>query len=191
MLPSEKDDELLWDIARNPISGITNRYARLSWNSKTGHAVTRRLLARKLVSFEHVITPTARIKVLRLTIDGRAHLHEQGAGLPAQPRGGVVHEYWRHVLKERLIRKGYAVEEEAEVGSAQAVDLCAVKGGEIIYIEIETGKSAIESNVRKCLPLSGRVAFFFTSLALSETHPKLPVGFLRWTPLDLQGKEPF
>jgi len=187
---SEKDDALLRDIVRNPISGITDRYARLAWNPKTGHTVTRRLLARKLVSFEHVATPTARIKILRLTVDGRAHLHEQGLSLPAQPRGGVVHEYWRHILKQRLVKKGYAVLEEFDVGDGQAVDLKATKAGRDLYIEIETGKSDIDSNAKKCLLLAGTVAFFFTSSALSESI-ELPERFLRWTPQDLEKGEPF
>jgi hypothetical protein len=188
---SEKDDELLRDIAKNPISGIAERYSRLFWNPKTGNAVTRRLLARELVAFEHVVTPTGRIKILRLTVDGRAHLHELGFPLPPQPRGGVVHEYWRHILKHRLMQKGYRVQEEFDIGGGQAVDLHATKAGQSLFIEIETGKSDIASNITKCSSLSGAVAFFFTSAALSESCPELPVGFFRWTPLDLQGREPF
>jgi len=187
---SDKDDALLRDIAKNPISGITQRYSRLAWNPKTGHSVTRRLLARKLVAFEYVVTPNARIKILRLTIDGRAHLHELGVTLPAQSRGGVVHEYWRHVLKQCLLKKGYAVQEEFDIGNGQAVDLFARKEAKTLYIEIETGKSDIASNIRKCLPLLGAIAFFFTSVALSESH-ELPLRFLRWTPHNLQGKDPF
>jgi hypothetical protein len=187
---SDKEELLLRDIALHPISGISERYARLTWNPKTGLAVTRRLLARRLVVFEEVSTATARIKILTLTIDGRAHLHDRGAVLPPRPKGGIAHEYWRHVLTQRLRRKGYTVHAEHAVGEGRAVDLYARKDTTAIYIEIETGESDIPSNIAKCRALAGTVLFFFTSRPLCAMHP-VPGRFLALTPEDLQDSDPF
>jgi hypothetical protein len=185
LIAEDKDDLLLRDIAFNPISGIVERYARLSWNAKTGHTVTRRLLARRLVAFEQVSTAKARLKILTLTVDGRAYLHEQGLTLPPKARGGIEHEYWRHTLKERFVTKGYEVQAEHLIGDGQAVDLYATKRGVHFYVEIETGKSDIQSNIQKCGSLNGTVIFFFTSPALSERHSALPENYIALGPQDL------
>jgi hypothetical protein len=186
---SEKDDALLRDIAAHPISGITTRYARLGWNPYTGNAVTRRVLARHLAVFSPVVTPTARVKILTLTVDGRVHLHEQGVVVAPKAKGGVEHEYWRHILRERLLKKGYTVHEEYPVENSQAVDLYAEKPGRILYIEVETGKSDIAANINKCKALNGIVVFFLIAPAVSAIP--LPANMLRLTPVDLERGDPF
>jgi hypothetical protein len=182
---TEKEEMLLRDVGRNPISAITQRYMRLGWNPKTGHALTRRLLARKLVTFEAVSTPTARVKILTLTTDGRAHLHDQGIELPRRGRGGIEHEYWRHKIKQHLTKQGYDVREEYCVSDSQAVDLRATKQQRILYIEVETGKSDIAANLKKCAALDGTVIFFFTDARLSERQQGWPPHVRRLTPTDL------
>jgi len=37
--PTEREEALLHDVAQHPISTITQRYERLSWNAKTGNAI--------------------------------------------------------------------------------------------------------------------------------------------------------
>ena len=45
---------------------------------------------------------------------------------------------------------GYTVEEEVSIGDGKAVDLVATKDSKRIAIEVETGKSDVDENVRKC-----------------------------------------
>ncbi len=46
---------------------------------------------------------------------------------------------------------GYQVEVEKSIGDGRAIDLVARKDGREIAVEIETGASDLEENVRKCL----------------------------------------
>jgi hypothetical protein len=78
-------------------------------------------------------------------------------------RGGGEHEYWRHVLKDLLLKHGYAVTEEYSVGEGKAVDLYAVLNDSVFFIEIETGASDVIENFRKCQALKGKLIFFFTN----------------------------
>lgn len=46
--------------------------------------------------------------------------------------------------------KGYDVRKEVQIGHGKTVDSVATKGDERITIEVETGKSDVDENVRKC-----------------------------------------
>ena len=92
-----------------PINYITQRYERLGWSPRAGTQTKGALLAKGLCSFEAVRTPTARVKILRLTDQGREYLRDQGIKLPRQRQGGTVHEYWRHIISETLRRQAYTV----------------------------------------------------------------------------------
>jgi len=120
-------------------------------------------------------------------MDGRAYLHERGITIAAQLRGGIVHEYWRDVLKEWLCKHGFEVTEEHRIDLDASVDLHGTKNGGDIYVEIETGHSDIPANVQKCLRLQGTVIFFFTSRALASKTSKtlLPARFTVMTPDNL------
>ena len=54
------------------------------------------------------------------------------------------------VVTKRYQARGYKVEKEVPVGEGKAIDLVARKGNESIAIEIETARSDIEGNMRKC-----------------------------------------
>ncbi len=55
----------------------------------------------------------------------------------------------RNLLQGITDQKGYMVEKEVPIGEKKAVDLVARKGNDRIAIEIETGKSDFEENIRK------------------------------------------
>ncbi|MDN4175961.1 hypothetical protein QWY28_23655, partial [Nocardioides sp. SOB77] len=62
----------------------------------------------------------------------------------------LVHEYWKRWYARRLEGEGYRVKLEApRVGGR--VDVLALKGGKQTAIEVETGKSNVVANVKKCL----------------------------------------
>jgi len=61
------------------------------------------------------------------------------------------HQYWKKKVSDKLHSQGYTVHEEYPIGGGKAIDLVAEKDGKRIAIEIETGKSDVEGNIRKCL----------------------------------------
>ena len=84
--------------------------------------------------------------MLRLTAAGA-----EGLGLKKQPIDGARHEsdahwYWKTKLAEELRERRYTVAIEKE-----GADLVLEKDGERIAIEVETGKSDAEANVRRNL----------------------------------------
>jgi len=176
----EKETTLLLDIVVQPISTITARYYRLGWNPKTGNDAKDALFQHGLVYFDGVVTPTGRIKILSLTKKGRERLQRDRHTLPAGRSSGATHEYWRHMIKERLSAQGYTVTEEHAIGDGRAADLRATKGQHEIFLEIETGNSDIASNIAKYNGLKGAVVFFFTTNALAQQHVARLTGEHRW-----------
>jgi hypothetical protein len=153
-----------------PISPITQRYDRLGWNAKTGNAIKDQVIGKGLAFFETVSTPTARVKILSLTEPGMAHLAGVGVDLQRTRHGGAEHEYWKWAIRSRLERQGYAVTEEYPVGEGKTVDLRATRGAEVLWVEVETGRSDIPANIAKCRALSGRVVFVFTDAQTRDQY---------------------
>jgi hypothetical protein len=147
--PMERD--LLADIAKYPLAVVTERYARLGWNARTGTGIKRTLLAKGLIEQEKVSVPNGSVTLLKVTEKGRGLLASQGVEVKALPKNASLeHEYWKKLVAEEYRGKGYTVEEEVPIGEGKAVDLVVTKEGKRIAIEIETGKSDVEGNVRKC-----------------------------------------
>ncbi|MFG0252522.1 MAG: hypothetical protein ACF8NJ_06575 [Phycisphaerales bacterium JB038] len=94
---------------------------------------------------------TTRLRLLRLTSRARRLLNlpeAQGAG--GRRRESIAHEYWKNWYAAQLKAQGYLVQIEApRVGGR--VDVLAEKGGKRVAVEIETGKSDADANVRNCL----------------------------------------
>lgn len=174
---SDREELLLQDIAMQPITPITQRYERLRWNPKTGNATKDSVIQKGLAIFESVSTPNAQVKILSLTEEGENYLRSQNITIPSTRRGGAEHEYWKWAIKNRLSKQGYNVTEEHPVGGGKTVDLHAQRGSEVIWIEVETGRSDILANFEKCRALSGRKLFIFTSTQLrGEYATRLPDG---------------
>jgi len=192
LVVSDREHALLMDVARQPISYITHRYQRLGWTTRTGNATKDVVIAKGLATFEAVPTPTGQIKILQLTPDGATYLSSQGVALPSGRRGGAAHEYWRHVVMEKLRELNFEVTAEYPIGEGKTVDLSGTKPGRVIYVEIETGRSDIPANVQKCAELDGTVVFFFTSQALAQEYASvLPRDALVLTPETLSVLETF
>ena len=144
----EVEREFLEDVNKFPVSSVTERYRRLKLNSSRGDRIKRKLVEAGLVKEKG-------------TVDGRKivllELTEKGALiLGLNPRkswrqGGVEHQYWVKKVAEDYRQKGYHVEEEVSIGEGKTVDIVAEKDGKQIAIEVETGKSNVEKNIRNCL----------------------------------------
>jgi hypothetical protein len=167
---SAREKELLLDVARQPISTITDRYARLGWNAKTGNTVKDVLLDKGLATFDPVTTPTGQVKILSLTEQAREILERDGITLARTRHGGPEHEYWKFVIADRLRKRGFTVTEEYAVGGGKTVDLYAVRGEEHVFVEVETGRSDIGANATKCAALRGSVLFVFTDAQVRDEH---------------------
>jgi hypothetical protein len=150
-LMSMEERSLLRDIAENPLSVVTERYGRLGWNVYAGTAVKRKLLERGLVEQEKIGVPQGSVTLLKVTETGMGLLASWGVDVKALPKNASLeHEYWKKLVAEDYRRKGFTVEEEVPIGGGRAVDLVASKEGRRIAIEIETGMSDAEGNVKKC-----------------------------------------
>jgi len=167
---SDQERALLVDIAGHQISYITQRYRRLGWNPKTGNEVKDAVIEKGLGRFEEVARPNGMIKILRLTPEGQDHLSSLGIAIPHGHRGGSTHEYWRFVLRSKLVECGYAVTEEQHLGAGRAVDLYATNGEREIFAEIETGRADVHGNIEKCRDLPGVVLFLFTARDLRDRY---------------------
>jgi hypothetical protein len=165
-----REAELLHDVARQPISTITDRYTRLGWNAKTGNAIKDALLDKGFATFDPVTTPTGQVKILSLTQQAREHLEKAGITLARLRHGGPEHEYWKFVVADRLRKHGFTVTEEYALGGGKTIDLYAVRGERRVFIEVETGRSDIPANASKCTTVTGSVLFVFTDARVREEH---------------------
>jgi len=146
---SERD--LLVDIAKHPLAVVTERYARLGWNARTGTGIKRTLLEKGLIEQEKFSVPNGSVTLLKVAGKGKSLLASWGIKVKALPKNASLeHEYYKHLVADEYRRKGYIVEEEVPIGDGKMVDLVATKDGKRIAIEVETGKSDVEGNVKKC-----------------------------------------
>lgn len=142
---------LLLDIVEHPLSVLTERFNRLGWNPRMGTETKRMLVEKHLAEQEKVSTPNGSVVLLKPTEEGRSLLATWGIEVKALPKNASLeHEYFKELVARRYQEQGYEVQKEVPIGQGRAVDLVATKGSERIAIEIETGKSDIEGNVRKC-----------------------------------------
>jgi hypothetical protein len=173
----DRERELVLDIARHPISMVTDRYQRLGWNRNTGNQIKNAVLHQKLAEFLTVELRPGRVMLLTLTPAGEELVHAAGETVTRSGRAGMEHEFWRQRLKERCERRRYQVTEEYHLGDGKRVDLMAQKGERRFLIEIETGKSDVHANVAKCTATGATTIVFFTAATQD-----LPEGVVVLTP---------
>lgn len=170
---SERDTQLLRDVAEHPISTITKRYERLGWNYKTGNIVKDGVIEKGLATFDPVVTPTGQVKILSLTDRACDILEQTGVRVARSRHGGAEHEYWKFVVAERLREQGFSVTDEYPVGSGKTVDVYAVRGDQRLIVEVETGRSDIVANVTKCAGQDAEIAFVFTNAQVRSAHEEM------------------
>lgn len=137
----------LEDVWQHPHDGVKQRYQRLGLSGDKGNRLKEHLVHAGWLEAELVPLGTTRKLLLGLTPAAKKSLGITSGGGPHE---GVAHAYWKHVCAERFKEEGWRVEIEAKrIGGY--VDVLAMRDGERIGIEIETGKSDIVANVRNCL----------------------------------------
>jgi DNA-binding MarR family transcriptional regulator len=150
--PARAEELLLRDIAEDRSSSTTERYMRLGLNAYQGNKARESLILKGLIEAKDMPTRTGRVKLLELTTKGIELVRALGmnTGLSCR-KGGPEHEYMKDRVARDFRSRGYQVIEEYPLGKGKATDLVAVKDGQRIALEIETGKSDAVYNVRKNL----------------------------------------
>ncbi len=144
-----QERDFLKDVWQHTTSSITERYSRLSFSSCFGNKLQNSLFNSDFISSSIVILPRGRIKILKLTEKGKKVL---GINTGESDRhGGPEHRYWAKRIADHLKVKGYGVTQEVPVGGGKTIDIVATRNSKRIAFEIETGKSDVAANVRKCL----------------------------------------
>jgi hypothetical protein len=162
----------LRDVHERPTSSVTDRYRRLSLSSRRGNSLQSSLLSRSLISSTSIKLPTGQTKLLELKEEGR-----QALGInenTTSRQGGPLHRYWVHRIAEHLRASCSNVRIEVPVGGGKTIDVVAERNGKRTAYEIETGKSDVPGNVRKCLEVGiNRVVIVALTRHVQETLERL------------------
>jgi DNA-binding MarR family transcriptional regulator len=135
---SDDARRILKDVIENPFTPLTERYERFSSRYK-GNKAKDDLLDSGVVIERTVSTGDGRLKLLELTEKGRTYLENQDTEIEHEGRGGIIHRYWQHRIKDRFEQAGWTA--EIEVFDAD------------IYVHLDTVELAVEvamgDNVRE------------------------------------------
>jgi len=163
---------LLRDIWENPNSSIRQRYDRLNVSVWTGNKIQQELISKGMISCLNLPFYKGGVKGLLLTSEG-----EKALGITtsrSNRNGSPEHRYWLRAVAEHLKTQEYEVTEEAPIGGGKTIDVLAVKNGERIAFEIETGKSDIKANLNKVKNVGfDRIVFVATSATAVSTCQKV------------------
>lgn len=140
---SNVEEEALWrDISAFLWCGLAERFGRLGFSWARGERLKKDLVARGLLQEIPVRLATGRLKLVLPTEQGRRLMEGLGLSPPAfANNAGPEHEYWKHRVAENLRRAGWKTSCEVPLSNGQVVDVLALRGGERLAVEIETGKS--------------------------------------------------
>jgi hypothetical protein len=146
---TEEEKKLLIDVMEYAISGIAERYKRLSFSVYKGNRIRDTLISKELLNSYSLSTFEGRVNYLDLTEMGEKALREMGYKIEKKREGGPEHEYWKYRIAENLSRKGFGIEIESPLGEGKTIDIVAQRDDRRIAIEIETGKSDVLMNISK------------------------------------------
>ncbi len=135
------------DVIEHEDDGVKARYKRLGWSIDKGNRLKCRLIKHGWLNSEIVRVGNSRKLLLKLTNKAQEAL---GINMKGQDRASLVHEYWKRYYARHYENQGYNVKLEAPCSGGK-VDVLAYKPGKRIGIEVETGKSNVIVNVRRCL----------------------------------------
>lgn len=136
---SEDAERLLEDVVEHPFKELSERYEEMSSVGK-GHQAKTELVNAGLVVERRVQTKTDdRLKLLEFTDRGRDYVEEQGIEVDFRGRGGVVHRYWQHKIKEVFDKLGW----KAKLEVFDADVYVNMRGVELV-IEVAMGENQRE-----------------------------------------------
>jgi len=135
---SNEADHLLKDVVENPFKALTKRYDRFSSRYKGNKAKDELIDAGVL--FERQVKTVDRKKLLELTDKGRDYIENQlDLDAKHRGRGGVIHRYWQHRIKEAFEDAGwYAFLEKFDA------DVYVNMGNSELVVEVAMGNNPRE-----------------------------------------------
>jgi hypothetical protein len=141
----------LHDIISQPLSATVTRYHRLHLSRRRGDAIRRFLIANHLIEPIRIATRTGQVVLYQLTDAGRITCNDLGLGQAAKQQESLEHRYWVEQAARYYENQGFIVTREYAVKGNGAADIMAEKPGSRIIVEVETGKSDIQSNLKNSL----------------------------------------
>ncbi len=192
---SREEIRFLADVAARPLSTTVSRYERLNLSRRKGNAIRQQLGGAGFVEAVPIATRSGQVVLYHLSAHGRALCADLGIDAAPVLRASLEHQFWVERAAEYLESEGYEVTREYAVPDDGIVDLLAERPGARVVLEVETGKSDIEENIRK-LKNAGfdRIIFLATcpeavgachkAIAAVERSARTPVELLTW--LDLK-----
>nr|WP_308203536.1 DUF87 domain-containing protein [Halobium salinum] len=108
---SDDAKRFLQDVVDNPFKPLTERYEKFSSRYK-GNNAKNELLDNGVAIERNLSTSDGRLKLLEFTDKGRTYLESQGIEIKQEGRGGVVHRYWQHHIKQLFEKAGWTAEIE-------------------------------------------------------------------------------
>lgn len=104
---SRDADRLLEDVVTHPFTPVSERYDQFS-SAYTGNKAKTALVDAGLVIERRVKAGEAKRKLLELTEQGREYAEaELDLDIAHRGRGGIVHRYWQHRLKDLFEAAGW------------------------------------------------------------------------------------
>jgi hypothetical protein len=101
-------DRFLKDIVNNPFRGLTDRYSDFP-SSYKGNKAKNELVDNGIVIERKVHTEKGKRKLLQLTEKGSSYAEDQlGLDTKHSCRGGVIHRYWQHQIKNLFEEAGWS-----------------------------------------------------------------------------------
>lgn len=146
--PNTPDGRLLVDIFLNPLSGVTQRYSRISVSPETGNRYKNILISEGLIKSVAVTTKSGWLTLFEVTSRGNAVLRDLGydAGDDSE---GIVHKFWKNKIAEYYRNKSYDVLVEEHINGKP--DIILINSSKKIAVEIETGASDFMKNIERDL----------------------------------------
>lgn len=137
---SDDADRLLRDIVENPFRALTDRYEEFSSRYK-GNKAKNELVDNSLVIERQVRTQEeGKRKLLQLTEKARDYIEENlGLDVKQRGRGGIIHRYWQHRIKEAFEERGWTAEIEH-----RDADVSASMGNTELAVEVAMGNNPRE-----------------------------------------------
>ena len=103
---SENADRLLEDIVENPFRSLLERYDEFS-NRYQGNKAKDELVDAGLI-VERTVKSGDNRKLLELTENGRDYVEDSlNMDTEQQGRGGIIHQYWQHRIKQAFEAAGW------------------------------------------------------------------------------------
>ncbi len=139
----------LADVAGRPMSTTVSRYQRLHLSRRRGNAIRLELIKAKIIESVTIATRSGQVILCQITDIGRRICNYLDIEPGNASNVSLAHRYWTHQAQRYFEKKGYEVHQEFKVEGNGFIDLLAERPGERVAIEIETGKSDIENNLKK------------------------------------------